>query len=149
MKKEDDQAPNPGSRSDKMRAYRRAYWDRFKETRRRIYGTLTTEEYERIEARAKEAGRAVWAQVHAEAEAYVRGEYLPSTDLEESIGKLITQLRRIGNNLNQIARELHRKENAEVPDFMTHFAELEFELLTFLKRPWGELPQSDKTNDEK
>jgi len=47
------------ARSEKMREYRRDYWERFKQTRKRVYGTLTTEQYAKIEQRAHEAGRAV------------------------------------------------------------------------------------------
>lgn len=124
-------------RTERMRVYRQRYWERFRETRKRVFGTLTTEEYAEIERRAEEAGRAVWAQIHAEAEAYARGEYLPPKEVERRITELIVQLRRVGNNLNQIARELHTDGDFSQPDFVRNLESLEALIRMFVKMPWG------------
>ena len=129
-----------------MREYRKRYWDRFRKTRKRIYGTLTSEEYERIERRATEAGRAVWAQVHAEAEAYARREYLPPTTIEERITDLIVQLRRIGTNVNQITREFHQEGVHDEPELLRNLAELERLIRAFVKKPWSD-PSDDDNAD--
>ena len=125
-----------------MRVYRKRYWQRFHKTRKRVYGTLTVEQYAEIEQRAEDAGRAVWTQIHAEAEAYARGEYLPPKDIEEQISELIIQLRRIGTNVNQITREFHQEGIHDEPDLLRNLNELEILIRAFVKKPWGDPPKS-------
>jgi len=122
-------------RTEQKRLYRQRYWERFQKTRKRVYGTLTSEEYAEIELRAEEAGRAVWTQIHAEAKAYAKGEFLPSKDLDEQIMELIVQLRRIGNNVNQITREFNTTGNLDQPDFVRRLAEMETLIKDFVKKP--------------
>jgi hypothetical protein len=145
MKKDVETSPaaDDTPRTERMRVYRQRYWERFRETRRRVYGTLTAEEYASLEQRATEAGRAVWSQIHAEAEAYARGEYLPPKDIEERIGELIVQLRRIGNNVNQLVRESYREGELDHRDFIAQLQELESLIRVFVKRPWGDPPEAD------
>ena len=57
--------------------------------------------------RADDAGRSVWGQVWAEAQAYQRGLALASGEVADQQRQLISELRRIGNNLNQLARLGH------------------------------------------
>lgn len=136
----DDDTP----RAERMRVYRQRYWERFHETRRRVYGTVTAEEYANLERRAAEAGRAVWSQVHAEAEAYARGEYLPPKDIEARITELLGQLRRIGNNVNQIARAMYQEGDIDQPEFLQNLEELETVIREFVKMPWGLPPKDDE-----
>ena len=119
-----------------MRLYRQRYWQRFQQTRKRVYGTLTTDEYAELERRAEDAGRAVWTQIHAEAEAYARGEYLPPKEIEERISELIVQLRRIGTNVNQITREFNTDGSFDEPNLLRSLDELEAIVRAFVKRPW-------------
>lgn len=136
MSIEDEPKDSP-HRAEKKRQYRKAYWERFAATRKRVFGTLTLDEYTRIEERAKKANRAVWAQIHAEAEAYARGEYLPPKDVEERIVELIVQLRRIGNNINQIARALNTESTLNERDLVEDLHDLETTIRAFTKKPWG------------
>lgn len=131
-------------RAANMRVYRKRYWERFHKTRKRIYGTLTAEQYAAIEQRAEDAGRAVWTQIHAEAAAYARGEYLPPKDIEKQISELIIQLRRIGTNVNQITREFHSKGVHDEPDLLRNLSELEILIHAFVKKPWGEPPPDNE-----
>jgi len=147
MSKENEPKPADGtSRPEKMRAYRRDYWDRFKQTRKRVYGTLTTEQYAEVERRADEAGRAVWTQIHAEAEAYARGEYLPPKNVEEQFSELIAQLRRVGNNVNQIAKAVNTDGSFDAEDYVRNLEELEVLIQDFLKRPWAKPPDKDEAS---
>jgi len=139
----DELADRATERDEKMRVYRKQYWERFHKTRKRVYGTLTSEEYERIERRAEEAGRAVWSQLHAEAEAYARGEYLPPKEIEERIRELIIQLRRIGSNVNQITRSYNAKGDCDEPELLQSLHELELLIRDFVRKPWGELPPDE------
>jgi len=139
MSKKENPPPPPEDdteRTEKMRLYRQRYWQRFHQTRKRVYGTLTQDEYAELERRAKDAGRAVWTQIHAEAEAYARGEYLPPKEIEERITELIVQLRRIGTNVNQITREFNTDGSFDEPNLLCSLDELESVVRAFVKRPW-------------
>ena len=120
---------------EKRRQQNKESWARFKETRRRIYGTLSKEEYAVWEERAEEAGRAVWEQVHAEATAHAEGTHLPTRTLEEQIAELISQLRRIGNNVNQIARTLNAGGDMSDDQYVQMLIELEALVTEFVKKP--------------
>lgn len=139
---DDEDAATNADRAANMRVYRQRYWQRFHKTRKRVYGTLTAEQYAAIEQRAEDAGRAVWTQIHAEAAAYARGEYLPPKDIEDQISELIIQLRRIGTNVNQITREFHSKGVHDEPDLLRNLNELEMLIRAFVKKPWGDPPES-------
>jgi len=141
---DDENANNPSEREEKMRAYRKRYWQRFHKTRKRVYGTLTADQYAAIEERAEDAGRAVWKQIHAEAEAYARGEYLPTKAIEKQANELIIQLRRIGINVNQITREFHQEGVHDEPDLLRNLNELELLVRAFVKKPWGALPDDNE-----
>ena len=88
-------------------AYRRTYWQGYTKKIKRIFGTVTPTEYEAVKLRADDAGRSVWGQVWAEAQAYHRGMALASGEVAEQQRQLISELRCIGNNLNQLARLGH------------------------------------------
>src|SRR6056297_1525917 len=79
--------------------YRRTYWQGYAKKVKRIFGTVTPAEYEAVKQRADEAGRSVWGQVWAEAQAYRQGSVLASAEVADQQRALVTELRRIGNNL--------------------------------------------------
>ena len=87
--------------------YRRTYWQGYAKKVKRIFGTVTPAEYEAVKQRADEAGRSVWGQVWAEAQAYRQGVVLASGKVAEQQRELVIELRRVGNNLNQLARLGH------------------------------------------
>lgn len=91
----------------KRAAYRRSYWQGYTKKIKRIFGTMTPVEYAAAKARADEAGRSVWGQVWAEAQAYRQRTVLASGEIAEQQRELVVELRRIGNNLNQLARLGH------------------------------------------
>jgi len=130
------------------RRYHQQYWSQYKKTRRRVSGTLTADQHAAIEQRAKDAGRAVWKQIHAEAEAYARGEYLPPKDIEAHITELIIQLRRIGTNVNQITREFHQEGIHDEPDLLRNLNELEMLVRAFVKKPWGNISGNSPPDDD-
>lgn len=88
-------------------SYRRTYWQGYTKKIKRIFGTVSPEDYAAVKMRADEAGRSVWAQVWAEAQAYHQGRNLASGEVADQQRQLIAELRRIGNNLNQLARLGH------------------------------------------
>ncbi len=91
-------------------AYRRQYWRKYSRRVRRIFGTVTPEEYAVVAARAgmtQDGEPSVWRQIWLESRAYVSGEPLPTAEIAEQQRVLIAELRRIGNNINQLARLGH------------------------------------------
>lgn len=87
--------------------YRRKYWQDYKEKIKRIFGSVTPEEYEATQQRADDAGRSVWGQVWAEARAYRNGQILATGEIAVQQRELVAEMRRIGNNINQLARLGH------------------------------------------
>ena len=139
-----DDAPT-ARREAKMQAYRKSYWERYRKTRRRVYGTLTNEEYDMLEQRAKVAGRSVWEQIHRESSAYAKREYLPGKSVEKKLVTLISQLRRIGSNLNQIAKEQHSGKPFDHRSSYYALEALEHAARTFVANPQAD---SDEDDDE-
>lgn len=87
--------------------YRRRYWQGYVKKVKRIFGTVTPAEYEAVTKRADDAGRSVWGQVWAESQAYLKGQTLATGEIADQQRELVTEIRRIGNNLNQLARLGH------------------------------------------
>lgn len=124
-------------RAEKMREYRRAYWRRYKEKNRRVYGTLSKAEYAEISAIARENGRSIWGEIWSEATAYRQQSYLPSKEIAKRIAMLYTAQRRIGNNLNQLAKKAHLDARlASGEDVNDHLRELEQAIEDFVSQPW-------------
>ncbi len=87
--------------------YRRDYWQKWNKRKKRVFGTITNAEFSELQARAETSGRSIWGQVWAEACAYRRGERVLTLDEMEQQRLLVSELRRIGNNINQLARLGH------------------------------------------
>ena len=88
-------------------AYRRKYWQGYAKRIKRGFGTLTPTEYAKVKERADLSGRSVWGQIWAESCAYCNGTVVPTLELANQQRQLITELRRIGNNINQLAKLGH------------------------------------------
>lgn len=131
------EAKAEAEREERRTRYRRDYWQRYKAKHPRIYGTLTQGEYAEIKAIAKANGRSVWEQIWLESQAYRQKKYLPSEALKEEIGQLYAELRRIGNNLNQIARRGNVFGRLSKPGAAVEQVEkLEEAIARFVSRPW-------------
>jgi len=90
--------------------YRRGYWQEYAKKVKRVFGTLTPEDHAEAKERAEANGRSIWGQIWAEACAYRAEQVLPTP--------LIAELRRIGNNINQLAKLGHieaRKHGSIAP----------------------------------
>ena len=113
--------------------YRRTYWQGYAKKVKRIFGTVTPDEYEAVKQRADEAGRSVWRQVWAESQAYWRAQPLATGEIADNQRELVTELRRIGNNLNQLAR-LGHIQNRKQGAVKTNEGSLEAEAMQQLAR---------------
>lgn len=90
--------------------YRRRYWQKYSKRVRRVFGTVTPDEYAAIAARAsttQDGEPSVWRQIWLESRAYVSGQSLPTGEIADQQRELLAELRRIGNNINQLARLGH------------------------------------------
>jgi len=122
-------------------SYRRQYWQGYTKKVKRIFGTVSPSEYQAAKQRADEAGRSVWGQIWAEAKAYRHGQTLDTGEIAEQQRELVTELRRIGNNLNQLARlghiqnrkagNLHRPDDSLTAEAMQQLERLEDVVMKF------------------
>lgn len=87
--------------------YRRKYWQGYARRVKRIFGTVTRTEYDAVKERADAAVRSVWGQVWAEAAAYREQTLVSTSEIADQQRELIAELRRIGNNINQLAKLGH------------------------------------------
>ena len=95
------------AREAERAAYRRRYWQTYARRTKRVFGVLSPEDHADVQARAEKHDRSVWGQIWAESVAYRRGQVLPTPEIEAHQRRLIAELRRIGNNLNQLAKLGH------------------------------------------
>jgi len=91
----------------KLTQYRRDYWQGYKARVRRVYGTICPREYEAIKTIATQNETSVWQQVLSDARAYRSGVVLAPRDTLLAQDNLVGELRRIGNNINQLAKLGH------------------------------------------
>lgn len=97
-------------------AYRRKYWQGYAKKVKRVFGTVELEEFQAAKQRADEASRSIWGQIWAESKAYRNGQILASCEMAEQQRALIVELRRIGNNINQLARlgHIHNRKHGQL-----------------------------------
>jgi len=133
----EDEAKLDAEREAHLVAYRRKYWQHYKAKHKRVYGTLKKSEFTEIKAVADYNGRSVWEQIWRESCTYRSQTFLPTTKLNSQIETLYAELRRIGNNLNQIARN-HNSGKVTDPYLVQtsqQIAELEEAVSEFVSRP--------------
>ena len=118
------------ARKDKMREYRNRYWQEFQKTRKRIFGTVSNEEYEAVKAKAERIGQSAWQVVfdgyRRDNENNIDTAELPKLNSElqeeriEAIRELTVQMIRIGSNINQIARATNSERTADTEKLLEH-----------------------------
>lgn len=94
-------------KAKKLTQYRRDYWQGYKARVRRVYGTICPGEYEAIKSIAAQNETSVWQQLISDARAYRAGVVLAPKDILLAQDNLVGELRRIGNNINQLAKLGH------------------------------------------
>lgn len=106
--------------------------------RGRILCTLRKPALRQLEQHAWQTGRKRATCLREAALAYIKNAYLPPVSLEKKAEELIFQLRKIGNNLNQLAQRCNAFKRVGVVDLWKAKArvnELEEAVETFLKTP--------------
>ena len=91
---------------DGRRKYLREYMRKRRVHQKRLELVYSLDEYRRLEREAQRHGRKVTSFIKACVEAYLKKTYVVPD--EEKVQELRLALRRIGTNLNQIARKAHR-----------------------------------------
>ena len=133
----EDEARREAEKEARQVAYRRRYWQQYKQEHRRVYGTVTPEEYEAVRALALASGRSVWEQIWSESCAYRAQTYLPPEAILTEIRRLYAELRRIGNNLNQIAHHSNIFQRVAAPKQVgVQLDALEQAIARFVSKPW-------------
>ena len=133
----DSEAAIERERLERETRYRRAYWQKYKESHVRVFGTLTKAQHAQIKSVADANDRPVWTQIWAESCAYRKAEFLPTQEIMARQDRMIAELRRIGNNLNQLAVQGHVHQLPQgAQDVVTQMNALEQSILDFTRQPW-------------
>lgn len=133
----DSEAAIERDRLERETRYRRAYWQKYKESHVRVFGTLTKAQHAQIKAVADANDRPVWTQIWAESCAYRKVEFLPTAEIMARQDRMIAEMRRIGNNLNQLAAQGHVQHLPQgAQDVVTQMRALEQSILDFTRQPW-------------
>lgn len=88
-------------------ARQKIHYANWKARHERVNGSLPNDIHAEVRKRAEEHGRRVWQQIWAESQAYVNGTIVLTGKMEEQQLQLLAELRRIGNNINQLAKLGH------------------------------------------
>lgn len=95
------------ARNRYMRDYMRAY--RKRQERKSLTLTLSPARHRRLKRAAARSGRPLAAFIPEAAEAYLEKRYLVPADIQARLALAVTEIRRIGNNINQLAHHANRK----------------------------------------
>jgi|GEM_PF-1634845 len=103
-------------KAHKLTQYRREYWQGYKGRVRRVYGTMTPAEFAALKSVADHNQNSVWKQLLSDARAYRAGVVIAPTDILLAQDNLVGELRRIGNNINQLAKlgHIHAKKTGGI-----------------------------------
>ena len=113
-----NEAADPAADLARTQAYNRTYWQDYAKRHKRVFGTLSLAEYDEVKQISDQNNRTVWQQIWAESQAYRPGTSVPSKSLEDSQQALLIEMRRIGNNLNQLARLGHIQAHTDDGELM-------------------------------
>jgi hypothetical protein len=107
----------------RMRLYNALYYE--KEHKKRVKCTLEAGEYAQLAKQAIKTGDTPTAFLKKAAFAYLNKKYLVPQNIENSLEKLSGQIRKIGNNLNQIAARTNTLKKVSFGDLNQAKKELE------------------------
>ena len=132
----DSEAAIERDRLERETRYRRQYWQKYKESHVRVFGTLTKNQHAQIKSVADASDRPVWTQIWAESCAYRKAEFLPAPEIMARQDRMIAEMRRIGNNLNQLAAQGHVQHLPQgAQDVASQMQALERSILDFTRQP--------------
>lgn len=137
----------------RRRAQKRRYWNEtFQKKKRRINGSMDVGEFKELQARAKQQGRSPWKQLLAESRAYRAGEYLPSEAVETELQALNVQCRKIGTNLNQMAKHSNKlrrlwSERPVQKELQSLLAEMRAVIATLWQQKPDQMESGERKNE--
>lgn len=133
-----DIAQREAEQADRLAHYRRQYWQRYKTRHKRVYGTLTPEEFAELKALANANGRSIWQEIWQQSKAYRNKTYLPSETIQCQIEQLYGELRQVNNQLNRICQQNKLVGKVLAPKRITEqIKTLEQRIDQFTSKPWG------------
>jgi len=98
---------------DYQKQYQKTYRRAYKERKKRVSVTLDCKEYDQFLALAENDSRKVSQQIKLMALAQLKKQPLPSKASLEKVDEVVIQLRKLGSNINQIARHLNTTSLSE------------------------------------
>lgn len=133
----EDQAKIDRERMEREALRNRIYWQKWKQEHERVYGTVPKAVYAHIKSIADANDRPVWTQIWLESCAYRKAEFLPTAQIMARQDRMVAELRRIGNNLNQLAAQGHVHHLPQgAQDVTSQMLALEQTVLEFTRQPW-------------
>ena len=125
-------------RHERRNAYMRDYMRAYRQSAHAVNASLSDEEYRRLAREAKALGRKPTTCFREAAFAYFDRRTLLPKSYEENIADAIGEIRRVGNNLNQLAHHANTRRRAthrEVQEARQHLAALEAAVTRLLAWP--------------
>lgn len=110
----------------------------YRKEHRYINCVLTLEEYDVLKERAVSIGRKPTVYLREAAFAYMQARYLVPSGVEEQLSTLIAELRKIGGNVNQLAKRANRIQKLTVWDAVLareRLNQLEDRVKAFIRNP--------------
>jgi len=121
-------------RAEYMRKYRKANPPKG----RRITLTLSDSEYSKLKSKAKNHGMPLATYMKVAVHSYHELNLIYPRGIEEKLSSLIGQIRRIGTNINQMARHVNSVQSVawgELREVRASLKELEKRLNDFIRNP--------------
>lgn len=130
-------------KADYMRQYRQQY------RHKRAYLTLDENLYRSWQQKAHKQGCSLAQFIRNCAEAYLNKKYLVPRNIAQQLQQLVLELRQMGNNLNQIARQVNTRQQTTTEDLQgAHavLAQVEDLIVNFIQNP-ADLKIKNKADD--
>ncbi len=110
----------------------------YRKERRYINCVLTLEEYNLLKNHAQASGKKPTAYFREAAFAYIGKRYLVPKGVEEQLNMLVAEVRKIGGNVNQLAKRANRMQKLTVWDAVRareRINQLEDRVKAFIRNP--------------
>lgn len=129
--------PEEADAYERIVRYRREYWQQYKKQNKRVYGTLTLEEFAEIKTLAEASGRSVWQEIWQQSLAYREKRYLPSEEIKDEIGKLYAELRQFNDAIRSLGDQKGLLDRMRLPKAISdQVRDLEARIERFTHKPW-------------
>jgi len=128
----------------------RDYWREYNQRKKRIKCTLEVSQYQSLKKYAKQAGMKPATFLRAAVLAYMKQRQIMPKNITDHLPSLISFIRNIANNLNQIARHTNTLKKTTIYDLLkarNNVLAFENKILNFIKSPstdGGQVNESER-----